>query len=40
MLRWAQHGPRMARVDHVEKRAATAEEVALIGRGFEPLADW
>ncbi len=40
MLRWAQHGPRSARVDHVEKRAATAEEVALIGRGFEPLADW
>lgn len=39
MLRWAQHGPRLARVDHVETRPATAAEVALIGRGFEPLAD-
>ena len=39
MLRWAQHGPRMARVDRVETRAATAEEMAMIGRGFEPLAD-
>jgi acylphosphatase len=39
MLRWAQRGPRMARVDHVATRAATAEETALIGGGFEPLAD-
>lgn len=39
MLRWAQHGPRMGRVDHVATRAATAEETAMIGRGFEPLGD-
>lgn len=39
MLRWAQRGPRAARVDQVETRAATAAEVAMIGGGFEPLAD-
>jgi len=40
MLRWAQHGPRSARVDQVATRAATAAELAMIGAGFEPLADW
>ena len=39
MLRWAQRGPRSARVDHVETRAATSEETALTDRGFEPLPD-
>ena len=39
MLRWAQRGPRMARVDHVETRPATAAEAAMGGRGFEPLPD-
>ena len=39
MLRWAQRGPRMAHVDHVETRPATATESAVIGRGFEPLPD-
>ena len=39
MLRWAQRGPRMARVDHVETRPATAAEAALSDRGFEPLPD-
>jgi acylphosphatase len=39
MLRWAQRGPRMARVDHVDSRPATAGETALVGAGFEPLAD-
>jgi acylphosphatase len=39
MLRWAQRGPPMARVDHVATRAATAVETALIGCGFEPLGD-
>jgi len=39
MLRWAQHGPRSARVDHVDTRIATAAEVAMIGRGFGPVAD-
>lgn len=40
MLRWAQHGPRSARVDHVETRPATVAEVGMIGRGFEPMEDW
>jgi acylphosphatase len=39
MLRWSRHGPRAARVDAVESRAATAAEIALAGEGFEPLAD-
>ena len=39
MLRWARHGPRSARVDHVDTRAATAAEIAMIGGGFEPLPD-
>lgn len=39
LLRWARHGPRAARVDHVETRPPTAEEIALVGRAFEPLAD-
>ena len=39
MLRWAQHGPRSARVEHVQTRAATAAEAALTGAGFEPLPD-
>ena len=39
MLRWAQHGPRPARVDHVQTRDATTAEIAMIGAGFEPLAD-
>lgn len=39
MLRWAQHGPRMARVDEVQTRPATAAEVNVIGRGFEPVDD-
>ena len=39
MLRWARHGPRPARVDHVDTRAATAVEIAMIGGGFEPLPD-
>ncbi len=39
MVRWARRGPRAARVDEVETRRATAEEAALVGRGFEPLAD-
>jgi acylphosphatase len=39
MLRWAQHGPRSARVDHVDTRAATTAEIAMIGGGFEPLPD-
>jgi acylphosphatase len=39
MLRWAQHGPRAAWVDHVETRAATSAEAALIGRSFEPSPD-
>ena len=39
MLRWAQHGPRSARVDHVETRDATAAEIAMIGRGFDPRSD-
>ena len=39
MLRWAQHGPRAARVDHVDTRPATAAEASTVGRGFEPLPD-
>lgn len=39
MLRWAQHGPRSARVEHVQTRAATVAEAALTGPGFEPLPD-
>lgn len=39
MLRWARHGPRIALVDRVETRAATAAESSMIGRGFEPLTD-
>ena len=39
MLRWAQHGPRPARVDHVQTRDATSAEITMIGAGFEPLAD-
>jgi len=39
MLRWAQHGPRSARVDQVETRPATSEETAQIDRGFAPLPD-
>lgn len=39
MLRWAQRGPRLARVDHVGTRPATADEAAMGGRGFEPLPD-
>jgi acylphosphatase len=39
VLRWAHRGPRSARVDHVESRPATASEAALVGSGFEPLAD-
>ena len=39
MLRWAQHGPRSARVEHVQARAATVAEAALTGPGFEPLPD-
>jgi acylphosphatase len=39
MLRWAQQGPRAARVDRVDSRPATAGEMALAGAGFEPLAD-
>ena len=39
MLRWSRHGPRSARVDDVESRPATASETALVGSGFEPLAD-
>ena len=39
MLRWAQHGPRPARVDQVETRPATPAEERMIGHGFEPLPD-
>jgi acylphosphatase len=39
MLHWAQHGPRMARVDDVQTRPATAAEVNAIGAGFEPVDD-
>jgi len=39
MLRWARQGPPAARVSHVESRAATAAEVALIGTAFGPLPD-
>jgi acylphosphatase len=39
MLAWAHHGPRAARVDQIETRVATASEAAMIGEGFEPLAD-
>jgi acylphosphatase len=39
MLRWAQRGPRSARVDRVDTRPATASETAMIGEGFEPLPD-
>jgi acylphosphatase len=39
LLAWAQHGPRTARVDHVESRPATAVEMGMIGSGFEPLPD-
>lgn len=39
MLSWAHHGPRAARVDHVDTRMATAGETAAIGDGFEPIAD-
>jgi acylphosphatase len=39
MLHWSRHGPRSARVDDVESRPATASETALVGDGFEPLAD-
>jgi acylphosphatase len=39
MLRWAQTGPRAARVDQVDSRPATDGEIALIGDGFEPLPD-
>ncbi|MBK9245099.1 MAG: acylphosphatase [Burkholderiales bacterium] len=39
MLRWAQHGPRSARVDQLETRPATAAESAAIGSGFAPLPD-
>ncbi len=39
MLRWAQHGPRLARVDEVLTRPAAAAEAGLVGSGFEPLGD-
>ena len=39
MLRWARHGPRTARVERVDTRAATGAEAAMIGGGFEPLPD-
>ena len=39
MLRWAQHGPRAAHVQHVATREATVDERAPIGAGFEPLSD-
>jgi len=39
MLRWAQRGPRAAHVQHVATREATADELAAIGAGFEPLSD-
>ena len=39
MLRWAQRGPRSARVEHVESRPPTAAELALAGSGFEALPD-
>jgi len=39
MLRWAQRGPRAAHVQHVATRVATADELAPIGTGFEPLSD-
>ena len=39
MLRWARHGPRSARVDHVETRMAADDEAAMLGAGFEPLPD-
>ena len=39
MLRWAQRGPRAAHVQHVATREATADELASIGAGFDPLSD-
>ena len=39
MRNWAQRGPRSARVDNVETRAATPAETALVGSGFAPLSD-
>jgi len=39
MLAWAQHGPRAARVESVEKRPATAAEAVMVGAGFEALPD-
>ena len=39
MLRWSRQGPRVARVERVDSRPATADETALVGAGFEPLAD-
>jgi len=39
MLRWAQLGPRSARVDAVETRPPTAAEQALSGQDFAALPD-
>jgi acylphosphatase len=39
MLAWARCGPRAARVDRVETREATAEEIASLGSDFEPRSD-
>lgn len=39
MLRWAQSGPRSARVDAVQTRPPTAAELNLAVAGFEALPD-
>jgi acylphosphatase len=39
MLSWAQHGPRSARIEHVETRPPTEAELALAGAGFAALPD-
>jgi len=39
MLAWAERGPRAARVDHVAKRQASTDELALVNDGFDPLPD-
>jgi acylphosphatase len=37
LLAWAWRGPELARVTHVETRAASATEIAAIGREFTRL---
>jgi len=37
LIQWAHHGPPAARVERVERRAASAEEAATLASGFHRL---